>query len=259
VLCWEVPQGEKDILMADKPILFSAPMVKALFAGTKTQTRRILKPHPQLISDDYLYWIAEDGKCHEPRWRVGDRIWVREAWRPGAWREGHIAVDYRATPEENRTPWLDVPETKWEDIWIKISNEARDAIDAKRGSVREIGDGFTWDRGDSPCRWRTSIFMPRYASRLTLTVTDVRVQRLQDISAPDAVAEGIAWRSALVDGDMPGACYGQEGEFEYPEAAYAALWDAINGPGAWDANPFVVALTFSVEHRNIDANKEPTP
>ena len=87
--------------------------------------------------------------------------------------------------------------------------------------------------------WRSSIHMPRWASRLTLLVTDVRVQRLQEISRGDAMSEGCTFPN-MAKGDDP-------------RQWYAELWEQINGRGSWDANPWVVALTFAVQRRNIDA------
>lgn len=210
----------------DRPIIFSAPMVRALLEGRKTMTRRLTPSHLELA-------------------QPGDSLWVRESWRPGAWRGddegGRIAVDYRASPEENRTPWLRVPPASWRPLWLKLGDEAEAAACAGRGSTRRNsdGDGWTWDRGDSPCAWRPSIHMPRWASRLTLTVAAVRVEPLQAISDEDAAAEGVAPRAEAEPIGM--AAY-----------RFRELWDSLHGPDAWDANPEVVALSFVAKHRNID-------
>ena len=93
--------------------------------------------------------------------------------------------------------------------------------------------------------------MPRGASRLTLIVTEVRVERLQDCSRDDAIAEGIhRVGGGVLRWENWSGAEGQSATS--PQAAYALLWNSINGPGAWDANPWVVAITFSVEKRNID-------
>src|SRR3546814_19256196 len=97
----------------------------------------------------------------------------------------------------------------------------------------------------------TTLF--RSASRLTLTVTDVRVQRLQDISDEDAVAEGLIKIPSTVHMSRWGADDGKPETHRYkPGNAYAVLWNSINGEGSWAANPWVVAVSFSVERRNID-------
>jgi hypothetical protein len=93
--------------------------------------------------------------------------------------------------------------------------------------------------------------MPRWASRLTLTVTDVRVQRLQEIAEADAVAEGV--NPCLEGNQCPDGPHGGCCAMYDPKDAYAALWNSLHGPDAWDANPWVYALTFTVHHRNIDA------
>lgn len=96
---------------------------------------------------------------------------------------------------------------------------------------------------DARPRWTPSIHMPRRCSRLTLAVTDVRVQRLQAISEADAITEGMPMPTRLPCGAMD----------RDPRDDFAELWNALHGDDAWDANPWVVAITFTVHHRNIDA------
>lgn len=203
--------------MTDRPILFSAPMVRALLAGTKTQTRRLLRmpehlnsqrayPDPGLGAGGYLkaptkeFW-GDDEVVERvyPFCEVGDRLWVRETWAPWRNHEGLSGIDYRAT--------------------------------------RACND---WNRG-----WKPSIYMPRWASRLTLTVTDVRVQRLQDITMGDVEREGVtAHKSGGAAMDAAALAY-----------AFKTLWDALNGKragAAWADNPWIVAISFTVAHRNID-------
>lgn len=202
--------------MTDRPILFSAPMVRALLAGTKTQTRRTFKGIESLPNGNFhiagngggiVGVREEDVPKHAPdyvRIQVGDRLWVRETW------QGLTCGDYRPTKQEP----------------CEVRYAATDSCADLDVEVR----GYPW---------RPSIFMPRFASRLTLTVTDVRVERLQDISEADAIAEGVGgtefWRE-----DRPASI------------CYSVLWDSINGPGAWAANPWVAAYSFEVHHSNID-------
>jgi len=112
-------------------------------------------------------------------------------------------------------------------------------------------DRLMWG-GAQELKWNPSIHMPRWASRLTLTVTDVRVQRLQDISAADSIAEGVECETCAAMAQS--ACHGK-GCFS-SLADFRALWNSLHGPDAWDANPWVVALTFTVEQRNIDAGPQ---
>lgn len=203
--------------MTDLPILFNAPIVRALLEGRKTQTRRTMKAPKwstgaadMELGDDGLYAIAKATGClarARPSYAVGDRLWVREAWH--------------AARSLDKTPPRDIPR----DADIEHAATAR--------GYAEIG---------LKGKLRPGMFMCRWMSRLTLTVTDVRVERLQDISEADAQAEGVF---------VPDAQYAQQG----PHAAvlaYAALWDSINGPGSWDANPWVAAYTFTIQHGNID-------
>jgi hypothetical protein len=180
--------------MKERPILMSAPMVRAILAGTKVQTRRALKqvqvrsaamPEPE--------WRSVHTLC--PYGQPGDRLWVREAWSRD---EEDGALFYRAD--------------------VGTGNEADDW-------QRNIDDGA------SGYRWKPSIHMFRWASRILLDVTAVRVERLQDISNQDSLAEGIYPTST---GLYPGS----------PRAAYQKLWEQINGPGSWDANPWVWVIEF---------------
>ena len=151
---------------------------------------------------------------------IGDRLWVREMWAcigreefsAGEYIGPGSLIAYRAT-------------------W-SISAHKDGRIWARGRARHQDGTAYT-----DPKPWRPSIHMPRWASRLTLTVTDVRVQRLQEISEDDAKAEGAKpWTGAL----------------QSYVTDFATVWNSIHGPGAWDANPWVTALTFGVHRRNID-------
>jgi len=231
--------------MTDRPILFSGEMVRAILDGRKTQTRRVMKPQPSFNSGGpILDYGGGELDYVEPHWvfpktckygKEGDLLCLRETWRVAAWKEcGHIAVDYRASPENVRTPWVTVPDDQWCRLWQQSSDDARRAGEAGLGSTRRDGDGWKWDRGDSPCRWRPSIYMPRWASRITLRITDIRVERLQDITEDDARAEGC---DPVVHPDGAVDCGTRK-------TTFASLWNKINGPGAWDANPWVWVVSF---------------
>jgi len=182
--------------MTDRPIIFSAEMIRALLDGRKSMTRRILKPPPpewvtRMCHEGRNGWIGSgDGHgtlMHVP-YAPGDRLWVREAV-----------------------------------CWVSRLGWRYRADDDDLSDKREAGEVG---------RWHPSIHMPRWASRLTLTVTDVRVQRLAEMSSGDALAEGI---------DVTGDCG--------PLVTYAKLWDNLNAKRGflWQSNPWVVALTFRTE------------
>lgn len=214
--------------MKERPILFSAPMVRALLAGTKTQTRRAIKPQPPSIEAvkakagiGYGWiaatqriahwrvsgpvWAVRDLMGQEPQLRCryglpGDRLWVREAWAVHAILDGRPPRD------------IDAPVTY--------------AADGPMPPL--IG------------KLRPSMFMTRWASRITLEVTEVRVERLQDISEADAIAEGIVAQH----GGGWGLPAGEHFHFSDPPISYWSLWEAINGPGSVEANPWVWAVSF---------------
>jgi len=233
----------------ERPILFSGPMIRAILAGRKTMTRRVVKPQPEVRGTMHnpegapaWYWKSpklDAGYCHtgeEPMRRLmatrspygipGDRLWVRETWGPvdfmvGVELEDPVCVGYQADETARRH--------------------------GHRGS--SALDTYAWNW--AKVRWRPSIHMPRWASRLTLEVTGVRVERLQAITDADARAEGVEplW---LQEG-QPGAWFttnpeaGPDLQARTPADAFRKLWQAINGerPGcSWDNNPWVWVVSF---------------
>jgi hypothetical protein len=210
----------------ERPILFSGPMVRAILDGRKTQTRRIVKPQPhdewrpdhydeihKMIDGDFptrnglpitIGWGAlndeGDWGIVCPYGKPGERLWVRETW-------AHTTDEKRGWNENS-------PHGSWP---IYRATERQWEVD----------------------RWKPSIFMPRWASRLTLEITDVRIERLQEISNEDARAEGV----------MPG--YAHEATYAVPTGhpynaipLFKNLWSLINGADSWNTNPWVWVVSF---------------
>jgi hypothetical protein len=225
--------------MADRPIISSAPMVRALLDGRKTQTRRIIRPEP-----DY----GGGGDPRAPQNWSDPGAWGWEDAEHGCWRL--LSEGYTGRPYYGRGMRL----------WVREAWRARDVWDGDSPHQIHHSEPIQYEATDPKPngrqlsgRKRPSIHMPRWASRLTLTVTDVRVQRVQEISEADAMAEGAMplrdwdgekWHTFGPDGTT---CSGP------PTLAFAALWDALHGPGAWERNDWVCALTFTVHRANIDA------
>jgi len=192
------------------PILFSAPMVRAILAG-KTQTRRIIKPQPgghtAWKDEESGLWFTsghgEAGDRNVPlRCQPGDRLWVKETFR------GAAGYDHQPPRDWGNKP-----------IWYCADGEPP-------------ASGSWWFLSN---RARSPLHMPRWASRIDLLVTDVCVQRLQDITSADAIAEGCAAQadSQTIDCDT-----------RDPRDEFRGIWHTINGAASWDVNPWVAAITF---------------
>lgn len=222
--------------MKARPLLFSGAMVRALLAGQKTQTRRAINPQPSTVVDGQVaYAPARPGYARAlacPYGRPGDLLWVKETWQAQEAFDGLSPTEIGETwAEEYGSPWCPI----------------RFLADGKcEGSVEQ------WQ--ESPAgKTRVSIHMPRWASRLTLPVADVRIERLFDISDADAVAEGIvAIAPPSRDGMRHFGVPGLNIDRPTPARAYLALWAAINGEESLAANPWVWTITFSVLRVNVE-------
>ena len=249
--------------MTDRPIIFSAPMVRALLDGRKSQTRRLLK-----LAGRRPDYIGPKGCTGDPAcwgWDNGDG--------------GYILAD-RDPSDKFAASWHDFAASYavGDRLWC------REAFSYDRLDVDRCGilPPWYWADGNPESgdwsRPKPSIHMPRWASRLTLIVTDVRVQRLQDISEADAVADGMQpykfpgpwWQGYRDDGD--GDLVQQQYVGETPPEwmieprrmkdmthldrsavhLFTTLWNDLHGPEAWAANPWVAALTFEPHRQNID-------
>ena len=240
--------------MKEHPILFSGPMVRALRDGSKTQTRRGCKPQPiadaRFVGGHHLPATkrnpgqeisVEAPYVHIacPYGQPGDRLAVRETFY--AW--GHWTKRY--SEKKRREEWHFVDETMGTGKAYRY--EADEKLPRRKRELHEVG----WWK-------RPAIFMPQAASRITLEITSVRAERLQDISDADCVAEGIAkayidaahrqqWRMCQHDDGVPGedvVRYVGPDHTLHPRESFKSLWLSINGPGSWAANPWVWAIEF---------------
>jgi hypothetical protein len=215
--------------MKERGILFSAPMVRALLAGTKTQTRRVVKlPHANPLGA----WEATTvGGPDGGRTRAGDTIPLQGAiWHT---RTGDCLLCPNGMPGDR--------------LWVRESFSGARAYETRGYPLREWGNKiFYWADGNPRSGdWtkpRPSIHMPRCLSRITLELTEVRVERLQDISEADAIAEGIAQDE--IDGVLHVAEAMNQREPRPAACAYRTLWEDISGAGSWARNPWVWVLAF---------------
>lgn len=213
--------------MKERGILFSSPMVRALLAGTKSQTRRALRVQP-----DSHHWESLPGYelKRSKIVTIKERCAVKFSHSIPQNREWDTALDWLLCPYGQPGDRLWVRET-WGYDWYDDGQTRA----WKRPVYRADPGAQPSDQGD-PAPWRPSIHMPRRLSRILLEVTDVRVERLQAISEADALAEGVFswWREQ----DDPASDHPE------PRELYRQLWESINGVGSWDANPWVWAVSF---------------
>jgi len=209
--------------MKEHPILFSSPMVRAILLGEKTQTRRIIKPQPRAVRDGLYGWKECAGGGYEVVWNTlqmsgslalsefcpygqpGDHLWVRESWatRTEVYDDGveRTEVCYAATPRSGiRVPGCirDVDQMTYLHLTTPLEHH-----------------GWGW-----PIKWRPSIHLPRKYSRITLEITGVRVERINDISEADMKAEGIDYVLEQAGNPL---------RIDYRRQAFFGLWERING------------------------------
>jgi len=194
-----------------KPILFSTQMVKAILEGRKTQTRRIIKPQPPETVMNPVH-LANDVLSPSGYSFISDEF-------------GEIPIKSKYKTEDIlwvRETWVWEGETKYTDI-------------------QQIGWFFykaDFNEGEGPTKWKPSIFMPKEAARIFLEVTNVRVEKVQDISEEDAMSEGI---------NLPNYAEQAIKDVKYPEPSeiFMELWDSINGKKyPWSSNPWVFVYEF---------------
>jgi hypothetical protein len=211
--------------MKEGPILYRAPMVRAILEGSKTQTRRVIKwpiiDRSMCVELDESYGpdlaSPRDSIDHlSPYGKVGDQLWVRESfWAYGKWEQ-------RYSEKKQRMEWCFVDMTVERDRLYQYADPTPEK--------------FRHRRDIDPAWWpRNSIHMPRKASRIQLEITAIRVERLQDISEADAIAEGVTFEPTH-----------PRHQQHMGKDAYQRLWESINGDGSWDANPWVWIVEFKV-------------
>ena len=215
-------------------------MVRAILEGRKTQTRRIVKPQTAVLTDAMARALDVRPPSHEnmpvipcPYGNPGDRLWVRETFHTSLIGDAGTAITYKSGPE-----------TTNEEPWHNFTSSV---------------EAYEWTAQKYKKHWMPSIHMPRWASRIDLEVTGVRVERLQDISEEDAIAEGGAWT------DTGKNEWGQQnngwshcgnthadGCLLTARHSFWNLWNKINGPGSWERNEWV----WVVEFKRIMAEKK---
>lgn len=264
--------------MKDIPVIFSGPMVRALLEGRKTMTRRIIKlpAKGEYVRPDMGGWAPTTiggGKSFTVT-RDGTRVPCPET--VAIWNQTTgtcIAAKYQPSDR----------------LWVRENHRLTDCecTEACRGA------GHVWYDADesghrnvSNRKLRPSIHMPRWASRLTLIVTRVKIERLQEISETEAIAEGIdrpfsqeecrsvaglegsnpedhgwvnyLWHGRIghgISGAQLDAWHHQYSTYKHPRGSFSSLWALINGPENWNANPFVSAVTFRVLKANVDSQE----
>ncbi len=229
--------------MKEMPILFSTEMVKAILQDKKTMTRRVINPQP--TQDEYsfqyknhVYPCTEEqfrGGVREqsPFGKIGDMLWVRESWKIRGWNEDGFRIQYR----DGERIWYAEPceDEKAENYSIQCNNECISA------GLKPGDDNCFMIKGEPPTKWKPSIFMPRWASRILLEIKNIRVERLQEINEEDAKKEGM------------------QTELDHsPTSAwlrFIEIWNRLNekrGFG-WSKNPWVWVIEFE-KIKNIGGN-----
>ena len=224
--------------MKERPILFSDAMALAAFNGSKTQTRRIIRPaiteqiNPVWMAElECFQWASKESQRRCPYGAVGDRLWVRESY----YQFGHWEPVTDAKTKGGKQKWRFVADFRE----IRFENPAGSAL--RLGRHSKDSESMAWHK-------RLARFMPRSACRNVLEITGIRIERLRNITQDDSKREGImpvcdvsgkefGWLDYTEPDSLP---------FDYnkPRASFKSLWDTINGPASWDLNPWVWVIEF---------------
>ena len=247
--------------MIEKPILFNTEMVKAILDGRKTQTRRVIKNicgnYDEIRANPCYHgaWnpiilgrVLSGFKC--PYGNAGDKLWVRETWKVQSFSPDYFAICYKADGSHKELE--DVPkdfsylQDKFDDWQENLAFQSEKELE-KMKFLEDENSEYRWVwKGESPLRWRPSIYLPRWASRINLRITDVRIERLQRLTYENAIAEGILHRTGEILGiDWYAGYIGAEWRTD-PIIAFRDLWDSINGKRGygWNKNPWVWVVEF---------------
>lgn len=250
---------KKENNMKERPIIFSGESVRAIQDGRKTMTRRVVKPRYRDDESGFNVcscpatnevWVEkadeEGGDFEEgtrfvpcPYGQVGDRLWVKEVWRD---RFGTAYANYGTG---NAYPIDDIREVDYKSggngYFIGGCIFRDDELSAKWAE---------WSK------WKSPLFMPRWASRILLEITDIRVERVQDVSEEDAIAEGIefdsGWEEECGEGYTTGEGWmnykTQDFSCESAKESYHTIWDSLNAKRGypWESNPWVWVVSFKV-------------
>jgi len=215
--------------MKERPIIICTELIPKVLDGSKTKTRRVIKPQPidRPVQDacDWWHWLDIKGigyDKHCPYGQVGDRLWCKETWAV------HEYYNHRKP--------IDIPQG--------VTVECR----ALPELVRTDGDGHRKIREGERGKWRPSIHMPRWASRIDLEITDIRVERLQEITEQDAIAEGCRLIAAGIQHfELKPTPHFTEPPRPFTRRDhFIGLWDALNEKRGypWESNPFVWVIEF---------------
>lgn len=221
----------------ERPILFKGEMVRAILAGRKTQTRRLMKPQPH---EDWRP-LPEIHEIH--KWnKTGDDFLLDRYGGP-------IPIGHGFVNEEGDQGYVSKLGKPGDRLWVKetfcyvetlMDNEQcfyrADENEASVYQIEDASDMVSFDPKEA--KWKPSLFMPRAASRITLEIIGLRVERLNEISREDAASEGVCLPE---DSKNFPDWYKKS---NWPEENFRALWEKINGPGSWAKNPWVWVIEF---------------
>jgi hypothetical protein len=214
-----------------KGIMFIEPMFHKVVSGEKTQTRRVINPQPDFISENFHWAKKNNGNVILPRYSVGETLYLKEPYKFSEYTDFSVDLTTKYSAAVREISWVEV------ELEYGIKHDGMD----------DIINSIYRRQEKSKDGWLNKMFMPEWCAVHLIEITGVRCERLQDISDSDCVKEGIV----KIDSLSTRKCYALPESFNYaefytPQQAYAALIDSINGRGTWEINPFVWTYDFKL-------------